>query len=55
MQVYDSHLNLLLKGVKETHKIKDPESGDITKEEREFAMMYVRGDLVKLVSPLSDA
>lgn len=54
-QAYDQHLNMVLSDVEETvtsHEIDEETDEEIVnKRTRELAMLFIRGDIVVLVSP----
>ncbi|KLU89216.1 hypothetical protein MAPG_08190 [Magnaporthiopsis poae ATCC 64411] len=52
LHAYDSHCNLVLGDVEETHYIQDEEEdAELKTVSRKLEMLFVRGDSVVLVSP----
>ena len=52
LHAYDSHCNLVLGDVEETHYMQDEEDdADLKTVSRKLEMLFVRGDSVVLVSP----
>jgi U6 snRNA-associated Sm-like protein LSm3 len=52
MEGYDEHCNLLMSGITETLTVGDPTSGPL-RHTRSIALLFIRGDRVITVSPLS--
>ncbi|KAL8371156.1 hypothetical protein RB595_001145 [Gaeumannomyces hyphopodioides] len=52
LHAYDSHCNLVLGDVEETHYMQDEEDeADLKTVSRKLEMLFVRGDSVVLISP----
>ena len=51
LHAFDEHLNVVLGDVEETVMVTDPSTNEQIKRTRKIPMVFVRGDVVVLVSP----